>query len=402
MSNIDKLRYILTNHREEHFFTYRNFKLLTHPSIENKNALDKLFDDIELMPEIEQTKDKVEIKFYKYDYNKKIYSKSELLSFIFASINEDWNIIKGIDITTGKIHFWLNYNDIIFDPSLSIITNKETYKKQFKQIEIINNKDIFKYLEEHNNLYKFYNKGLFKKKKEKNFSINFIKNIIKEFNNNVEKQYELDETRIKNLKEHITYNNFRELRQVLTRQRKNYIESNNIAIHPSIDKSILKIIDDVAKNINEIMKKEYNMSIDYYNGTLGNCYALSILFNLYNEEFKLIQGVIPYKEQLLSGIVDRYYQHSWLEKDNIIYDPALRIITTKELYYTFVIKEDEYTKEDTENILRRIGFNLTHFRDFINGIQIGNNESIIYRTLNKKIDSKENKESGEKLIKSLR
>lgn len=402
MSNIDKLRYILTNHREEHFFTYRNFMLLTHPSIKNKNALDKLFDDIELMPEIEQAKDKIEIKFYKYDYNKKIYSKSELLSFILASINEDWNIIKGIDITTGKIHVWLNYNDIIFDPSLSIITNKETYKKQFKQIEIINNKDIFKYLEEHNNLYEFYNKGLFKKNKEKEFSINFIKNIIKEFNNNIEKQYELDETRIKNLKEHITYNNFRELRQVLTRQRKNYIESNNIAIHPSIDKNILKTIDDVAKNINEIMKKEYNMSIDYYNGTLGNCYALSILFNLSNEEFKLIQGAIPYKEQLLSGIVDRYYQHSWLEKDNIIYDPALRIITTKELYYTFVIKEDEYTKEDTENILRRIGFNLTHFRDFINGVQIGNNESIIYRTLNKKIDSKENKDAGEKLINSIK
>lgn len=402
MSNIDKLRYTLTEHREEHFFTYRNFKLLTHPFIENSDALNKLFDDIELMPEIENTKEKVEIKFYKYDYNKKIYSKSELLSFIFASINKDWNIQKGINITTGKIHFWLKNNNLIFDPSLSIITNENTYKKYFKQIETINNNDIFNYLEKNNNLYKFYNRGIFKKYNQQDFSINFINNIIKEFNNNVEKQYELNETRIKDLKKHITYDKFLEFRQVLTRQRKSYLESNNIAIHPSIDKNILKTIDDVAKNINEIMKKEYNMTIDYHNRTLGNCYALSILFNLYNGDFKLVQGGIPYIENLLSGPVDRIYQHSWLEKDNIIYDPALKIVTTKDLYYTFVIKEDEYSKEQTENILRRIGFNLTHFRDFICGIQIGNNESIMYRTLNKKIDSEENKIAGEKLITAIK
>ena len=150
------------------------------------------------------------------------------------------------------------------------------------------------------------------------------------------------------------------------------------------------------------MKNEYNIHVDYHNGTIGNCYALSIMFNLYSGDFKLIQGYIPYEKELLSGNVKRFYQHSWLEKDNIVYDPALRIITPKDLYYCFVQKEDEYSKEDTENILRRIGFNLTHFRDFMNGVQIGNDETIRYRALVKEIDSPKFKEEGEKLISHVR
>ena len=93
-----------------------------------------------------------------------------------------------------------------------------------------------------------------------------------------------------------------------------------------------------------------------------------------------------------------FYQHSWVEIYDYVYDPALRIITPKDLYYTFVQKQDEYSKEDTENILRRIGFNLTHFRDFLNGVQIGNDETIRYRCLVNKVDSPEFKEEGEKLI----
>lgn len=140
------------------------------------------------------------------------------------------------------------------------------------------------------------------------------------------------------------------------------------------------------------MKKEYNIYVDYHNGTIGNCYTLSIMFNLYNGDFKLIQGGIPYERNSFGMTSKHFYQHSWLEKDDIVYDPALRIITPKDLYYTFVQKQDEYSKEDTENILRRIGFNLTHFRDFLSGVQIGNDETIRYRCLVNKVDSPEFKE----------
>ena len=150
------------------------------------------------------------------------------------------------------------------------------------------------------------------------------------------------------------------------------------------------------------MKEEYNVRVDYHNGTIGNCYALSIMFNLYNGDFKLIQGGIPYERTSFGMTTKHFYQHSWLEKDDIVYDPALRIITPKDLYYTFVQKQDEYSKEDTENILRRIGFNLTHFRDFLSGVQIGNDETIRYRSLVNKVDSPEFREEGEKLLTLVR
>jgi len=404
--SLDKLRYAFTEHRERIFLSsFENFKLLVHPSVDNDDLLNRLEDDIKLLPEIQPTIDKTEIKFYRYDYNEQVYSKDELLAFIFASINQDWDIIKGIDVTTGKIHFWLKNNDIVYDPSLAVITKEDIFAKKYKKLKEIKNEDVENYLRENNNLYKFYQKGLLKKintKKNASFSIRFVSEIIKKFNENINKQYELDAEKIKELKEFFSHDNFIDFRQALTQKRISYLQSNRIAVHPSIDESILEVIEKASKNIYELMKKEYNVHVDYHNGTIGNCYALSIMFNLYNGDFKLIQGGIPYERTSFGMTSKHFYQHSWLEKDNIVYDPSLRIITPKDLYYTFVQKQDEYSKEDTENILRRIGFNLTHFRDFLNGVQIGNDETIRYRCLVNKVDSPEFKEEGEKLISHIR
>ncbi len=404
--SLDKLRYVFTEHRERIFISsYENFKLLVHPSVDNDDLLNRLEDDIKLLPEIQPTIDKTEIKFYRYDYNEQVYSKDELLAFIFASINQDWDIIKGIDITTGKIHFWLKNNDIVYDSSLAVITKDDIFAKRYKKLKEIKNEDVENYLRENNNLYKFYQKGLFKKfntKKNTSFSIRFVSEIIKKFNENINKQYELDEEKIKELKEFFSHDNFIDFRQALTQKRISYLQSNRIAVHPSIDESILEVIEKAAKNIYELMKEEYNVRVDYHNGTIGNCYALSIMFNLYNGDFKLIQGGIPYERSSFGMTSKHFYQHSWLEKDDIVYDPALRIVTPKDLYYTFVQKQDVYTKEDTENILKRIGFNLTHFRDFLSGVQIGNDETISYRCLVNKVDSPEFREEGEKLLSHIR
>lgn len=400
--NLDKLRYSLTKHTERFFFTQENSRLLIHPSITNyRDLLNKIDDNIELMPEINKTQDNITIKFYKFNYNDELYFKSELLSFVFAAIDSDWNIVKGIYLSTGKTHFWLKHDTIVFDPSLAIITNESLYSKKFKQLNEIKNEDVKYFLIKNNNLYKFYKKESFENfqaNKNHNFSINFINTIIEQFNKNINTQFILNKEKIEHIKRYIMLNDFIELRQVLTQKRKSYLQSNKIAVHPSIDNSILEIIEKASKNIYDLMNREYNVHVDYHNATLGNCYALSILLNLYNGDFKLIQGGILYQEHT----TNHFYQHSWLEKDNIVYDPALRIITPKVLYYTFVQKQDEYSKEDTENILRRIGFNLTHFRDFINGTQIGNNETIRYRYSVNKIDSPEMKEKGEKLISLIK
>ena len=142
------------------------------------------------------------------------------------------------------------------------------------------------------------------------------------------------------------------------------------------------------------MKTEYDVHVDYYQGTLGNCYALSIMFNLFNGDFKLVQGGIPYMDKKDGD----YYQHSWLEYNDVVYDPAFRIITPKDLYYKFVKKQTEYTREDTEAMLKRVGFNLTHFKDFLSGKQVGLDETIRYRSLVDRVDSLEFKEEGEELI----
>lgn len=399
---LSKLRYFLTSHTERFFFTYENVRLLIHPSVtEYEDLLNRIEDDIKLMPAIKSTLDGIDIKFYRFDYNENLYPKSELLTFIFASINKDWNIIEGIDLDTGEPHFWLKHDNVIYDPSLAIITRDSIYSTRFKELKEIRNEDINSYLTDNDNLLKFYKKKRFKFFKNITpfrFSINFINEILTRFNDNVRKEYLLDSSRIEEIKKHFMLENFIELRQVLTLKRRSYLKSANIAVHPSVDKDILETIKKNAICISNLMKCEYNINLDYYSNTLSNCYGLSIMLNLFDGSFKLIQGGIPYKKCEFNEVRDCFYQHSWLEKDGVVYDPALRIITTKELYYTFVQKQDEYSKTETENILRRIGFNLTHFKDFINGKQIGNDETISYRYLVNEIDSVEMREKGERLL----
>lgn len=399
MIALDKLRYLFTEHVEKFVFTIDNYKLLIHPSVKNNknnDLLNRVYDDINLMPDIDNTIDNIGVKFYTLGYKEEMYYKSELLAFIFASINSDWSIIKGIDINYLRTHFWLKNGNVIYDPSLSIITSEEIYSKTFKRLKEINSESIEEYLSQNNNLWRFYHKR--HDSKDPMFSLNFIKDIIDKFNKNVNDQYILNDESISEIKDWICHDNFIRLRQVLTQKRVSSLEGDNISLHPSVDERILERIKKVSGELKNLMRNEYNIKIDYYSGTLGNCYALSILLNLYDSNFKLIQGYIPYKSAYFLENSNCRYQHSWLEVDNYVYDPALKIITPKELYYMFVNKEDEYTQEDTENMLRRIGFNLTHFRDFMSKKQIGGDETIRYRMLVDKIDSKEFKEEAEELI----
>ena len=170
--SIENLRYSLTEHMKRVLFTYENFKLLVIPEFFYLDLIRQIDDDIELMPDILNTIDDCEIKFYKYDYNEKVFLKSELLAFIFASINDCFDICKCFDINSGKYHYCLKNGDVIYDPSLAVVTNDELYFKRFKLIKVIKNEEVTNYLKENNNLYKFYNKGLFNK--DSNFSIKFI------------------------------------------------------------------------------------------------------------------------------------------------------------------------------------------------------------------------------------
>lgn len=390
---INDLRFSLTEHVRRILLSYENYKLLIHPNIDSNEIIYKILDDISLMPKIPKTKDGCRIEFYRYDYDQNIYSKSELLAFIFASINKDFDVVKGIDKNNGDTHYFLKYKDIVYDPSLAVITSYKLYSERFETFKIIKNSEVLEYLKKCNNLYKYYHKETSSKVRN-NFSIDLVNKIISRFNNNVKKQYELDEETLIALKDYFWLDEFIKFRQILTCSRISDLKSNRIIMHPDVDKSVLDEINKYTSSIKEMMNKEYNICVDYHNNTIGNCYALSIMFTLFHKDFKLVQGGMPY----IQDSCEKYYQHSWLEYKDYVYDPSLRIVTTKELYYKFLEKHDEYSKKDVEEMLKRIGFNLTHFRDYLNGEEIGDNWNYKYRNTVKNIDSLEYKEAGERLL----
>lgn len=390
---LEELRWLLTD-REKSVYEDRNYGMLSHISI-NSDLLSKINEDIEMIPKISRTSDNVDIEFDQYRYQDEMYYKDELLAFIFASCCTEWNIVIGFSLDTLKKHFWLENEDIVYDPSLTIVTVKYLYYKNFTAFKVIKQEEIDNYLSENNNLQKFYENEI-----STGFSINFINNIRKVYNENLDKQLNFTEERIEKMKQDICRNNFIELRQFLTLQRLSFLNSSKIAIHPSINPHVLDSIEIAANKIYELMQKEYNKYYNYYGRTMGNCYGLSGMLNLYDESFKLIQGGIPYTSKLGNLIFEDFYYHSWLEKQDFVYDPAFRIITPKALYYQFVQKQDEYTTEETENILRRIGFNFSFFRAYFD-------DSLVLKDLDLRyginaIDSKESIASGEKLIALIR
>ena len=341
-TNFEKLRLLLSD-AESSVFEYENLRLLIHPSIHNKNLINNVRDNFESMPVIEPTYDNCDISFNMYNYDNKLYSKSELLSFLYASITRNWNIVKGIDILTKKSHFWLKHNNIIFDISLNIITNDSIYSKRYKKIEIIKKENIDNYLINHNNLYKFYNKS--DETSDKSFSINYINKFVSNFKANIFKQIELDNDNIENIKEYADINDYINIKQILTKKRRHYLKNNGISIHPSVDKTILEDINEKIANINKLVKTvNNNIDLNYYNNDIF-CYRdyLVVFFNLYDNTFKAIKGMLSTK--------DKDYNCCWLEKDNLVYDPSLRIITKKELYYTFFDKVKEYNDEEKQIIV---------------------------------------------------
>ena len=401
---IQELRFFLTGKEEDTrmFHSYENFRLLIENNIRNNKLLDILYDDMKLMPDIKETVKSIKPKFCTSQYIEDYYKISELLAFIYASINTRWNVVRGKEIENGKEHFCLKCGEYIYDPSLAVFVTEDSYYKAYIPVEEINNEDIQKYLSNNNNLYKYYNQNkFFSKTINRNFSLNFIKTIKEVFNRNINEQYELNEDNIEEIK---AYYKDLKLRKVLSNKREWELESEGILLHPYVDSTILEEIESDIVKINNAMKKKYNREIEYKKHTKNRCYELSILYSLCNSSFKLIQGGYTYKkhnEFFPHRPEEEFYQHSWLEKGDIVYDPEKRIVVPKDLYYRIFEEEDEYTQEETKAMLKRVGYNLTYFSHFIKGRQIGNCEVISYRYVKDRMNTPEKYEEGMRLIEAF-
>ena len=155
---IQELRFFLTGKEEDTriLHRYENFRLLIENNIGNNQLLDILYDDMELMPDIQKTVRNIKPELCKYKYIEDYYEISELLSFIYASINSRWSVVRGKEIETGKEHFYLKCGKNIYDPSLAVFVTEASYSKTYIPVEEIENDDIEEYLSTNNNLYKYY------------------------------------------------------------------------------------------------------------------------------------------------------------------------------------------------------------------------------------------------------
>lgn len=335
-------------------------------------SINRLLDDIKLMPEIPSTK-KVLTPIFKMPYYMNDYSGnfqlSEILAFLYASINKEWNIVRARESKTGKKHFYLENNELVYDPSLMVITTKDAYAKKFIDIERINNSDIKMYLKTNNNLYKYYKSFNLFQKKDKNFSIQFINDIVDGFAKNVNNQYIINEQTIKEIRNQSPFNDFEDMRMILVHKRKYGIDNEEILSNPEVDDEITEEIKAITDSIIKRIKNNIGKDISYNRCTFTNCHMLSTICNIYDERFKLIQGGFPYSihSEFSEKPISEYFEHSWLEYKNVVYDPALRIITPKNLYYAFFEKTDEYSKEETKSLLKKTGGVFTYYRQWLYG-----------------------------------
>ena len=398
---IQELRRFLTG--KDNHWDYENYSLLISSDANNKKLLDRMYEDMEeLLPPIKPTAQKTIPKISQHSYNEYYYQISELLAFIYASVNDDWNVVKGADIKRDREHFFLKSGNYIYDPSLAIFVLEEDYYKKYRPIQEINNSDIKEYLSQNNNLYKFYNRfGNLGMEKHKDFSIKFIEQIRSQFMNNLKSKYEITPQNVEKIK---TIGDTA-IKCSLTNRREYQLESENIFIHPDVDDSILAVIETDTEKISKIVQEKFpRIPCSYKKNTSRNCYALSILYSLYSDKFKLIQGGYVYKRynEFFPNKPDgEFYQHSWLENDVVVYDPEKRIVVPKDLYYKIFTKEDEYTQKQTMEMMRRVGFNFTYLSHFISGARIGNDESIMYRFAKDRINTPQKCEEGNRIISAF-
>lgn len=386
--NIQKLRYGLTDFTERKLFVSENYQLLEqdHYGYRQRSDVTRIQEDIrEFMPNIPETKQHITPTFCDIlvPYEENQYPLSELLCFIYGSINPTFDIVKGKCKSFSKDHFWLDNGTLVYSPGLGIITSKETFNTVFTPNMIIANESIDNYLRENNNLAQFY------KAKDPNFSIDFINKIRDEFNKKVEASFEITEE----LKKHARDDYFAPMRSALTKQRKYLIKTSHILAHPNIPEEFVKDIETKTRAITDTLGKDFS----YHQGSNYNCYALSIVLNLYDETLLLHQGYYNFGGSSFEGI-ETPYHHSWLEKNGIVYDPAMRIITPSELYYQFFTTKDTYEQEETEEMLHRLGYNLTFFSDYLSN-HFPADEIMYHR---RKIDTEEAYKEGEHFLQKVK
>lgn len=136
------------------------------------------------------------------------------------------------------------------------------------------------------------------------------------------------------------------IRTFLTNSEEEMFENGYIVALDSIEDETIDPIFDLSEILEKyIMHYWPETGLDFHYNSVHGCYFLSTLFALASD-WTLVQGI-----QNID--VDHPVYHSWLEKDGIVYDPAGRIVTRKELYELFFDAKYRHSKQEIETFLKR-------------------------------------------------
>lgn len=124
---------------------------------------------------------------------------------------------------------------------------------------------------------------------------------------------------------------FKKLWPYFTKEEIELYDNDYIGFHPMIpDKTINEIID-MTERLDNYLKVSWDGKFDFHYHSQGGCYFLSSIFCLSNSNWYLIQGEFVFENK------ENHYYHSWIQKENIIFDPAMRVVTLDSLYSEFFL-----------------------------------------------------------------
>lgn len=154
----------------------------------------------------------------------------------------------------------------------------------------------------------------------------------------------------------------RKLWPYFTKEDLSLYDNGYIGFHPDISDEMVEEIASQTETLDDFLQQYYqSVQIDFHYNSEGGCYLLSSIFALANPSWQLVQGTFDFQDKT------NVYYHSWLKKDGIIFDPAMRVVTLESLYEEFFISKYVYSKEQLIPLFEQTGRFTYYEEDLKNG-----------------------------------
>lgn len=153
-----------------------------------------------------------------------------------------------------------------------------------------------------------------------------------------------------------------QIRFYLTGKTKEVFDHGYIGFHSDINEDVIDEICDLTQKLEEFTKKYFEEQPDYHFHSEKFCHLLSSIFCFSNSNWNLVQGIFDFKNE------KKPYYHSWLESEEIIFDPAMNIVTLKSLYEQFFIEKYKYNQQQVIDLFKRTATFTYYEEDLENGV----------------------------------